>query len=144
MQLNLTVEGNVANDPELQYLPDGVAVCNLRVMVTRRYTDRVTGEWRDGDTTTFDVACWRKLAENVAEGISKGDLVVVTANNLVVKQSDDKQYVNLRVNAATVALSARWNPASSNKSVTPIATGAPMGVDAWGVPVPATVQPAPA
>ncbi|MGH8792956.1 MAG: single-stranded DNA-binding protein [Stackebrandtia sp.] len=144
---HLVFEGNLAADPQLRYTPEGTAVCNLRVMCTQRRFDRATGTWHDGDTTTYDVACWRQLGVNAAEGLKVGDAVVVTANNLTVHQAEVKgnHYVNLRVNASSVAASARWHPAVSSKPAkTDAAVDAAAQVEArdpWNV---AAAQPEPA
>ena len=36
-----------------------------------------TGEWVDGNTSFVTVICWRKLAENLATCLRKGDPVLV-------------------------------------------------------------------
>ena len=113
--LNLTIIGNIANQPELRFLPEGTAICNLRIIHNARILDRSTGDWRDGDTTVFDVACWRDLAEHVADGCKVGDEVIVTATSLTVDVSDDRRYVNLRTTAKSVGISARWYPAHSDR-----------------------------
>ena len=49
----------------------------MRVAWTPRHIDRVTGEWTDGHTSYLTVICWRKLADNVALCLRKGDPVIV-------------------------------------------------------------------
>jgi single-strand DNA-binding protein len=39
--------------------------------------DRVTGQWRDGDTSYYDVSCWRRLGDNVRASLRKGDPVMI-------------------------------------------------------------------
>ena len=54
--------GNLTDNPELRFTPNGAAVANFRVAVTPRVKD---GEsWRDGDTSFFRVNAWRQLAEH--------------------------------------------------------------------------------
>jgi len=48
-------------------------VVNLRVAVNNRYQDHTTGEWKDADTVYLSVTGWRRLAENTAESLHKGD-----------------------------------------------------------------------
>ena len=75
VETHVTITGNVTDDPELKFTPQGVAVANFRVAVTTRVRD---GEsWRDGDTSFFRVNAWRALAENVADSIAKGDRAIV-------------------------------------------------------------------
>jgi single-strand DNA-binding protein len=73
---NVTVlVGNLTDDPELRYTPNGVAVTNFRLAVPPRVKDP-GGGWRDGDTSFIPVSVWRDTAENVAESdIGKGTRV---------------------------------------------------------------------
>ncbi|MFC8695863.1 MULTISPECIES: single-stranded DNA-binding protein [Streptomyces] len=73
----ITVVGNVVADPELRFTPAGAAVANFRIASTPRTFDRVTNEWKDGDTLFLSVSVWRQQAENVAESIKRGDRVIV-------------------------------------------------------------------
>jgi single-strand DNA-binding protein len=67
--------GNLTDDPELRFTPQGHPVANFRLAVTPRVKD---GEsWRDGETSFFRINAWRQLAEHVAESLGKGDRAVV-------------------------------------------------------------------
>ena len=74
-QVSLT--GYVATQPKYRTVGNGAAVVSMRVAWTTRYIDRGTGEWVDGNTSYVTVSCWRKLADNVALCLRKGDPVVV-------------------------------------------------------------------
>lgn len=65
--------GRLANDPELRYTQNGVAVTNFRIAVERPFANQ-QGE---RETDFFPVQTWRKLAEIVAENLTKGRLVAV-------------------------------------------------------------------
>ena len=58
----VTVIGNLTDDPELRYTPNGAAVCKFRIAVNRRMPDGAGG-WKDGEASYFSVNCWRSLAE---------------------------------------------------------------------------------
>ena len=73
----MTLVGFVAQDPKQRKIRDGVLVTDLRVGATPRVLDRVTGEWRDGETSYFDVSCWRRLGDHVRASLHKGDPVLV-------------------------------------------------------------------
>ena len=73
----IIVVGNLTDDPELRFTPQGVAVANFRIAVSRRVKDE-GGNWKDGDTSFFKVNCWRQLAENVAETLTRGSRAIVT------------------------------------------------------------------
>ncbi len=72
----VTVVGFVAQDPRQRETSQG-RVTDLRVGTTPRFQDRVTGEWRDADTSYFSVTCWRRLGDHVRASLRKGDPVVV-------------------------------------------------------------------
>lgn len=67
--------GNVGSDVELKFTPSGAAVCKFRAAFTPRVKDG--DQWKDGEPLWATVTTWRKLAENIAESIAKGNRVVV-------------------------------------------------------------------
>jgi single-strand DNA-binding protein len=73
----VTLVGFVAQDPILRPTKNGVLVTDLRVGTTPRVQDRVTGQWRDEETSYFSVTCWRRLGENVRASLHKGDPVMI-------------------------------------------------------------------
>jgi len=73
----ITLVGNLVEDPELRFTPSGAAVAKFRVASTPRYMDRQTNEWKDGDSLFLSCNVWRQAAENVAESLQKGMRVVV-------------------------------------------------------------------
>src|SRR6266516_1992006 len=68
--------GNLTDDPELRYTPNGAAVCKFRIAVNRRIQD-ASGQWKDGEASYFSINCWRGLAENAAETLTRGTRVLV-------------------------------------------------------------------
>ena len=72
----ITVIGNLTNDPELRFTPNGAAVASFTVASTPRTFDRQSNEWKDGDTLFLNCSIWRQAAENVAESLTKGTRVV--------------------------------------------------------------------
>lgn len=70
----VTFQGWVGGDVVFRDTKEG-HVANLRVACTPRI--RRKGEWTDGQTSWFSVACWRALADNVRESVRKGDPVIV-------------------------------------------------------------------
>lgn len=73
----VTLVGFVAQDPIQRPTKNGVLVTDLRVGATPRVQDRVTNEWRDGDTSYYNVSCWRRLGDHVRASLHKGEPVVV-------------------------------------------------------------------
>ena len=73
----VTLVGFVAQDPIQRPTKNGVLVTDLRVGATPRVQDRVTNEWRDGDTAYYNVSCWRRLGDNVRASLRRGDPVMI-------------------------------------------------------------------
>lgn len=67
---NITIIGNVGQDPELKYLPSGQSSLTFSVATSRK----VKEEWQ---TTWHKVIAWGEMAENCAASIAKGNRVVV-------------------------------------------------------------------
>ena len=72
----ITIIGNLTADPEMRFTPSGVAVASFTVASTPRTFDRQAQEWRDGETLFMRCSIWRDAAENVAESLTKGTLVI--------------------------------------------------------------------
>lgn len=76
--IEITVRGRVGNDPTAREVKDGeLVVTSFRLAHTPRVLDRHTNLWRDQGTSWFQVSCWRRLAVNVVDSVSKGQPVVV-------------------------------------------------------------------
>ena len=72
---HVTIVGNLTDDPEVTFTPNGAAVTNFRLAVTARIKD---GEgWRDGDTSFYRITAWRQLAEHIGDSLAKGHRVIV-------------------------------------------------------------------
>ena len=76
MYQKITIIGNLGNDPEMKYMPDGTAVTSFSVATNRRWTDSRSGQPQD-ETTWFRVSVWRKQAETANQYLSKGKKVLV-------------------------------------------------------------------
>jgi single-strand DNA-binding protein len=75
---NITLIGNLTDDPELRFTPSGAAVAKFRVASTPRYMDRQSGEWKDGEALFLACNVWRQAAEHVAESLQRGARVIVS------------------------------------------------------------------
>ena len=76
MYQKLIITGNLGNDPEMRYMPDGRAVSNFSVACNRRWTDRATGQPQE-EVTWFRVSVWGRQAEAAHEYLSKGRQVLI-------------------------------------------------------------------
>ncbi len=100
---HVTVVGNVVAEPRLAHTKDGHPVASFRLASTPRRLDRVTGEWRDGETLFIGVTCWRALAENVVISLKKGSSVIVMGKLSIrpyeTKDGDKRQSVDIDARA---------------------------------------------
>ena len=76
MYQKVVVIGNLGQDPEMRYLPDGQVVTNLSVATNRRWADRATGEMQE-EVTWLRVSVWGKQAESANQYLRKGRQVLV-------------------------------------------------------------------
>jgi single-strand DNA-binding protein len=73
----LTVVGNLVDDPQLRFTPAGQPVATFRIASTPRFLDKQSNEWKDGDSLFLTCNVWRQAAENVAESLQRGMRVIV-------------------------------------------------------------------
>jgi single-strand DNA-binding protein len=76
-ETQITVVGNLVDDPELRFTPAGHPVARFRIASTPRTYDSKTNEWKDGESLFLTCQVWRQAAENVAESLQRGMRVVV-------------------------------------------------------------------
>jgi single-strand DNA-binding protein len=139
----VVVVGNLTDDPELRFTPQGVAVANFRLAVSRRVKDE-SGQWKDGETSFFRISCWRQLAENVAESLTRGSRTMV-AGRLRMRQWEtqegEKRSV-VEIEADEVGPSLKWATAKVERTSRGGAGGAggrggDGGGDEWAADAPA-------
>jgi single-strand DNA-binding protein len=71
----VSLVGNLTDDPEVRFTPQGTTVASFRLAVTPRVKD---GDgWKDGETGFFRINAWRDLAEHAADSLAKGDRALV-------------------------------------------------------------------
>ena len=88
--------GNLTRDPELKYIPSGMAVAEIGLAVNdRRKT--ANGEWVE-ETTFVDVTLWARTAEVASEYLSKGSSVLIEGRlKLDTWEKEGKKFSKLRV-----------------------------------------------
>jgi single-strand DNA-binding protein len=106
----VVIVGNLTRDPELRYTPNGAALVKFGVAVSRRAKDDATGQWRDVETSFFDVTAWRSLAENVAETLTQGSRVVVVGrlrtNSWETAEGEKRS--KIEIEAEEIGPSLKW------------------------------------
>lgn len=63
--------GNCGRDPEMRYLPSGVALCNLSIATSSKRKDKQSGETIE-DTQWHRITFYDKLAEIVGQYVKSG------------------------------------------------------------------------
>ena len=116
MSNNVTLIGNLVEDPELRFTPSGVPMARLRFAVNRRWRDQ-SGEWQE-DTSYFGGTVWRDQAETVAESLQKGTRVIVTGRleqrSWETPDGDRRSVVEIAIDE--VGPSLRWATATVTRT----------------------------
>ncbi|MDU6924494.1 single-stranded DNA-binding protein SSB1 [Franconibacter helveticus 513] len=68
--------GNLGQDPEVRYMPNGGAVANLRLATSESWRDKQTGEMKEV-TEWHSVVLYGKLAEVAGEYLRKGSQIYI-------------------------------------------------------------------
>ena len=84
--------GNLGNDPEVRYTPNGNAVANVTLATSTTWRDKQTGELQER-TEWHRIAFFNRLAEIVGEYLRKGSKVYVEGS-LRTRKWQDKNGVD--------------------------------------------------
>lgn len=116
--------GNLGQDPEVRYMPNGGAVANLSLATSDTWTDKQTGDKKER-TEWHRVVLYGKLAEIASEYLRKGSLVYIEGalrtrkwtdqsgvekytTEVVVSQSGTMQMLGGRSNAGNGQQQGGW------------------------------------
>ncbi len=81
------IVGNCGRDPELKYLPSGMAACTVSVATTSRRKDKNTGETIE-DTQWHRIQFFDRLAEIAGQYVKKGKPIYVEGRLKYGKYTD--------------------------------------------------------
>ncbi|QLH42356.1 MAG: single-stranded DNA-binding protein [Coxiellaceae bacterium] len=84
--------GNLGNDPEVRYTPNGSAVANITLATSETWRDKQSGELQDR-TEWHRVVFFNRLAEIVGEYLRKGSKIYVEGS-LRTRKWQDKNGVD--------------------------------------------------
>jgi single-strand DNA-binding protein len=88
--------GNLTRDPELKYIPSGMAVTEIGLAVNDRRKN-AQGQWVD-EATFVDITLWGRTAEVASEYLSKGSSVLIEGRlKLDTWEKEGKKMSKLRV-----------------------------------------------
>ncbi|MEX6255495.1 single-stranded DNA-binding protein [Providencia huaxiensis] len=79
--------GNLGQDPEIRYMPNGGAVANLTLATSESWRDKQSGEMRE-KTEWHRVCIFGKLAEVAGEYLKKGSQVYIEGSLQTRKWQD--------------------------------------------------------
>ena len=68
--------GNITRDPELRFLPNNTAVCDVGLAVNDRYQNKATGQWEDRPNFV-DCTAFGRNAENISKFFNKGNPIFI-------------------------------------------------------------------
>lgn len=101
---NITLHGTVGKDPDLRYSQGGNAVLTFTVADNYGKDDKKKTTW-------WDIIVFGKLAENVANTITKGTSVIITGRleQEEYTKKDGTKGTARKLIADEVGASCRWN-----------------------------------
>lgn len=104
MSNQITVTGKVGQEPELRYSAGGMAILTFSIADTYGKDDKKKTTWHN-------ITVFSKLAENVANTISKGSTVIVVGRyeQDEFTKKDGTKGKSLKLIADEVGASCRWN-----------------------------------
>jgi single-strand DNA-binding protein len=106
----ITLVGNLTDDPELRFTPKGTAVATFRLAGHQRLWD---GDgWKDGEPSFFRVNVWRDQAQHVSQSLAKGARCVVVGRlkSRSWETPEGERRSAVEVDAEDVAASLRFAP----------------------------------
>ncbi|MEN8097464.1 MAG: single-stranded DNA-binding protein [Chloroflexota bacterium] len=134
------VVGNLGNDPEMRYTPNGASVTTFSLASNRKWTDRQSGEKRE-EVTWWRVSVFGAQAESCSQYLSKGRQVMVigrlrpdpnTGSPRVFTRQDGTSGASFELSATSVQFLGRREGMESSSPQTPSSPQDPM--DAEGLP----------
>ncbi|UDG80464.1 single-stranded DNA-binding protein [Candidatus Annandia pinicola] len=91
--------GYLGKDPEIRYMPNGIAVANLNLATSDKWKDKITGEIKE-KTEWHRIVLFAKLAEIARKYLKKGSYLYIEGS-LQTKKWKDK-YNQYRYNTEII------------------------------------------
>ena len=93
--------GNLGQDPEIRYTPDGRPIANFSIATSETWKDKNSGERRE-KTEWHRIVAWRRLGEICGEYLHKGSQIYVEGRL--------RTRADLREAVMEEIREVRWNP----------------------------------
>lgn len=130
----VAIECRAVTDPELRFAATGTAVTRLRVVASDRRKN-ANDEWEDGDQLWLSVTCFKQLAENVAESVTKGDLIIVTGriktDEWETREGEKRSAIVMIADVIGPSLQFRTTPHGASRAQR---SSSPAADDPWASP----------
>ena len=131
--VQMTIAGNVVDNPKLRRTKGGHFVASFRVASTPRRFDREANAWVDGATLFVTVTCWRAMGENVAQSLRKGQPIIVQGRYCQREyERDEKLHTAYELEAIAIGHDLARGTSQFEKVFRPMAPEVP--VDDDGMP----------
>lgn len=110
--------GNVGNDPEVKYMPNGNAVANITVATSETWKDKNTGDQQE-KTEWHRVIFFNRLAEIVEQYVKKGSKLYIEGRlqTRSWEQEGVKRYTTEIVASEMQMISTRHGEVGTNDKV---------------------------
>ena len=122
--------GNLGQDPEARFTPQGTAVCNLSIATNESWKDQ-NGEMQDR-TEWHRVVMYGRMAETATEYMKKGEMVYVEGR-LNTREWEDQNQIKRRtteIRCDNFTMLGKRSDSSNPPSATPDSSMKPdSGVD---------------
>jgi single-strand DNA-binding protein len=82
------VVGNLGQEPEVKFMPNGDAVCNITVATSETWKDKASGEQRES-AEWHKISAFGRLAEIMGEYLHKGSKVYIEGKLKTRKWQDN-------------------------------------------------------
>lgn len=118
MSDTIVIRGFTASNPTLAALPNGVPVVNFRLASTPRWQDS-TGTWKEGTTNWYTIKAYRRLAQNIAASVQKGQPLVVSGRQRINRwnREDGTQGTTVEIDAQGIGHDLSYGTSSFARTV---------------------------
>ena len=136
MSTDVTIVGNLGQDPELRFTQSGKAVASFS-LVTSKPVKQENGKWEDTEVTWWNVTAWDRLGENCAESLQKGDTVIVQGKAFMdsYEKKDGTKAQSLKVNAWHVGPDLKRGIAKVSRNERREVAAAAVETDPWATAI---------
>ncbi|WP_104081521.1 single-stranded DNA-binding protein [Cryobacterium sp. Y11] len=120
MSERITVFGVIGTDPHTSVGKNGAPITSFRLASRQSHFDQAKKEWVDDPTSWFSVSTFRRLAQNAAQSLHKGEHVIVSGKLLVRNWSNaERSGTDVDILADVVGHDLTWYTTTPVRSAQP-------------------------